>query len=184
MTTLRTLLVLALGVTLVSSPALAAESDHAPVLLSVLKAYDTVPNAAQLDKITGSRSVVSLDAVARDVDLNRYLRQRGISLLSLYVGDHAARLLADLAETVDAPELRWTAVYTYIRGWAASDVKGALSRAKKAIQDPEPLVREAAVRGLRWVSGPAPVQLVDALAKTEKDTRVLGAIKRFRATRK
>ncbi len=184
MTTLRTLLAAAALTAALSLPAVADEANHSSALLSALKATDLVPTAAQLDKITQSRTVAALDAVARDADLNGYLRQRGVSLMSFYVGDEAARNLTDLAATADTPALRWTAVYTYIRGWAASNLKGALSQAKRSIADAEPLVREAAVRGLRWVPGQAAVDLVEGLAKTEKDSRVLGAIKRFRAKRR
>lgn len=179
---LPALLVLAL----LAPAAAAAPADHAPALLQALRAIDIVPPAEALRAAAPDQPVEdALFAVATDQALGLYVRKRATSLLSLFAdGSLAAGHLQTLAHGAGPLEdLRWTATYTFVRAMAERAPADALALAAEATSWPEPLLREAAVRGLRWVAGPDAVALVDALDARETDARVRAAIQRFRATR-
>jgi hypothetical protein len=187
MTTRRALLPLLLALTLLAPSAAAAPSDHSPALLQALRAIDIVPPAEALRAAVPDQPVEdALFAVATDQAMGLYVRKRATSLLSLFAGGSlAAGHLQTLAHGggAQSQDLRWTATYTFVRAMAERAPADSLALAAEAASWPEPLLREAAVRGLRWVPGPDAVAIVDALDARETDPRVRGAIQRFRATR-
>ena len=168
---------------LLATSALARPADHPPALLQLLRGIDTVPTAAALAKAAPGDTAAALNRAALDGDLSLYERRRAASLLSAFPGPVAEAYLQSIAKTAVEPPLRWIAVYTYCRTFGASAPARVVSLAEATLKSTEPLDREAAVRGLRFVSGAAATALLDATWAREKDKTVRAALARVRAQR-
>ena len=185
---IRTTLTLLASATLLTTAiaaAQAAPADHPPALMALLAAIDVTPPPAALAHAAGESDVRdALYAVAADPTLKVYPRKRAASLLSLFADDGAADRLELLTRSMTLDlDVRWTSTYTLVRGWADRSPGRVLAIAAELLDAPEPLLREATVRGLRWVDGPEPEALVDALEVRETDGRVIAAIARVHARR-
>lgn len=174
--TLPTLALTSLAL-LLSLPAAAAECDHAPRLMQLLRGIDTVPTAADLVKVT-EHPESALFAVAMDADLGRYERRRAVSLLSHFDTKTSEAFLVVIASAARQEKVRAMAIYTYVRGWAERAPKRVVIYARTTLNSSEVGDREAAARALRWVPTPAAEALLDEKLKTETSPRVLRALKR------
>ena len=148
----------------------------------MLKATDTVPTADQIRSVSGEPES-DLLAVALDDSLGAYVRRRATTLISLFANDTGEAYLMVIAGFANHPRVRWAAVYTYCRGWAVSARDRVLSFAASTLDDASPLIREATVRGLRWVEGPEAGRLLDARLERETDDMVRAAIRHVKARR-
>ena len=182
------LMLVAVGATilLATTSVAAAPADHPAALVQVLRAIDVVPTAPALEAAAAPIAPEdALEAVALDGAMPLYERKRAASLLSVLPTPLAARHMATLARASIAVEVRATAVYTFVRSQAGPGPAEAeaLDLAEAALASDAPIVREAAVRGLRWVTAPAAEALVAAAEAAEQDPRVKAAIRRFWQTR-
>lgn len=167
-------------VALAALPAAAATADHSPELLSLLRAIDQTPPAEAVRQAAGKVQVEeALFQVSVDADLPLYPRQRAISLLSLFPGEASRAYLQNTAAQAQLQELRWAAIYTYVRSVGSYDAPAALAFCSAWLQSPRPLDREAVIRAIRHLKGPEADGLVAHQAATETDATVLAAIRRY-----
>jgi hypothetical protein len=178
----QTLCAIALGL-LIAVPASADRADHAPKLMQLMDAIDTVPTRAQLEAIT-TDPTAELFAIAADTELHLYNRRRATSLLSAWPLPVVESYLMHLAATSTEVRLRWIAAYTYIRTFAPTAQKRVTDYAETWLKSPVPSDRDAAVRGLRHVPGDRAGTLLEDAEKRETDRAVRAAIKRTRSVRK
>lgn len=117
----------------------------------VLGAIDTVPTRAQLDA-TFPDARERLEAAALDEARGTYARQRAITLLSLYP-DARTRAFLEALLADGKPEARKIAVYTLGRGFGiAADARLVETITNVIAREQDAVVREWAVRSLRWVA--------------------------------
>lgn len=172
---------MALPLVAIAGPAHAAEADHAPGLLTLVRLVDVVPSADQL-RAAAPQTEGALYAIAADADLDLYPRRRAASLLSAFPNREGAARLKMLVDD-PAPRLRWIATYTYVRAFGPHAAMEVLPFAAARLQHSDALQREAVVRGLAYVPGPAAEDLVRRHDAIEKDPTVRAAIRRFRRVR-
>lgn len=142
----RTLLITGLLVGLISPPAFADEP-----LDRLLSAIDTVPTRAALDAQWDDAASV-LMAAARDGERSVYERHRAVTLLSFYPDARTRAFLVELArERAIDSEVRKMSVYTLGRAFGATGGDALVTDLRPFVQDDDPVVREWAVRSLRWV---------------------------------
>jgi hypothetical protein len=167
--------------TLFCPSSMAAPSDHPEALLSLLRAIDTIPTAEAIRETTRAPEQ-ALRKVADDTTVGQYTRRRATSLLSLFPGKKASSHLRDLAHST-SERVRWVATYTFIRMHAKTAPRRARSFAQQSLGTSDEGRREAAVRGLRHVTGSATDRIVERHAKAETSKKVKAAIRRFRQAR-
>ncbi|MEZ4265122.1 MAG: hypothetical protein R3F39_02000 [Myxococcota bacterium] len=177
----RTALALALALLALASPsAHAAAADHSKRLLDHLGAIDQVPPAEALRDAAGDTPVEeALFRVAADRELPDYPRRRAAMLLGAFPGATARAYLETIAATAELQDLRWAAIYAFVRSVAPQDLHAALAFAAQRLASPQPLDREAVIRALRHVPGPAAEALVAKQQAADKDAAVQAAIRRF-----
>ena len=164
-------------------PAVGRTADHAPALLQLLRGIDTVPTASDLAKASGGEPATALYRAALDGKLGLFERRRATSLLSAFPGPQTEAYLLVVSRGATERTLRWIAIFTYCRTFGASAPDRVRALAGSMLQSAEPLDREAAVRGLRFVKGAAAGALLDAAWVKEKDNTVRAAIARVRTQR-
>jgi HEAT repeat protein len=167
--------VAALLLTLLSMPAQASPLPDG--LLAQLRAYDTVPTAADLESVSADAPAQLLHA-ARDAGLDGFARARAISLLSLFPTPRTMTMLSELAS--EGPEqLRAVAVYTVGRSFGAVDPDAALAVVEAHLASGSIVVRDHAARALRWVARPEKVRaLLASRSAVETDPLVRSLIDR------
>lgn len=171
----------ALALALLALTALSAHAalpDHSARLLDLLGAIDQVPPAQALRDAAGDTPVEeALFRVAADRDLPDYPRQRAAMLLGAFPGATARAYLETVARTAELQDLRWAAIYTFVRSVGAEDTHSALIFAAKTLRSGHALDREAVIRALRHVPGAAAEALVTKQQAT--DPAVQAAVRRF-----
>lgn len=178
----RNILGLALASLILVLPASAAERDHAPKLLELLRGIDSTPNAAELQAVSRD-PVAALFGVASDSDLAIYERRRAVSLLSRFPTERSAGLLQTIAVLQVEPKIRGLAIYTYVRGWGTREPKAVMAYCRGALASPVEADREAAARGLRWVDSDAVEPLIAKSLAGETAAPVRKALERARSAR-
>lgn len=163
-------------------PASASADRHPERLLNLLSGIDVVPTAAQLTEAAPSPEA-ALFQVAMDREAGLYLRKRAASLLSSFPNDQAEAWLTTIAWATENQKVRWMAIYTVIRTFGKMSPKRQLDFAAAHLSSVEPMDREAAVRGLRWVPGPGADTLLERAAKKETVKMVQAAIRRVQTVR-
>jgi hypothetical protein len=179
--TVAALTLVALSVT----SARAGAPDHSPRLLALLHAYDQLPTAEALRSAAGALPVEeALFQVAADAELPVYPRQRATTLMSAFINEVTRAHLLTLAATAELQDVRWSAIYTFVRAVAPSDRAAALTFAGTLLKSPHALDREAVIRSLRHVVGAEVDALVAAHQAKDPDATVQAAIRRFWQTRR
>ncbi len=163
-------------------PLHAAETDHSPALLSLVRLIDLVPTAQHLRDAQPTSTEAALFAIAADAELGLYARRRAASLLSAFPTREGAARLRALVDS-DQAQLAWMATYTYVRAFGPRAQAEVLPFAAQRLDDAAPLLREAIVRGLAYVPGRAAEELVDRQSARETHPVVRAAITRFRRVR-
>ncbi len=175
----RTALALAL-LALTALSAHGAPAAHSARLLALLGAIDQTPPAEALRDAAGDTPVEeALFRVAADRALPDYPRRRAAMLLGAFPGATARAHLETIAATAELQDLRWAAIYTFVRSVAPQDVHAALALAAQRLESTRPLDREAVIRALRHVPGPAAEALVTEQQASDPDAAVQAAIRRF-----
>jgi hypothetical protein len=150
--------------------------------MALLSGIDTIPSAKDFQSVSLDPTA-ALFLVAGDAELHIYLRRRAVSLMSLFKSPESAAALLFVATSGGPMRLRWIAVYTYCRGWADAAPTRVLTFAQVVLDEKEPLLREAAIRGLAYLSSSAADAILNQQQRIEKDRRVLAAIRRVKQRR-
>lgn len=135
----------------------------------VLHAIDTVPTREALETAYPDARQRLMKA-CEDTSLRIYARHRAITLLSLYPTPQTRTFLEGLAVTAPDPEIRKMAVYTLGRAFGSPGDAALVAFIERATQDEAPVVREWAVRSLRWIAHPAAESLLHELARVQHPT--------------
>lgn len=163
---------LILALLFASTPALAAPEDHSARLLFLLNLIDQVPNVAQLAEAGVDPSGQALYAVAADASLPRYPRARAAGLLGRYPSVEARGALARLLTESNDLEVRVQAV----AGLSYQEGAAALPRLQGLLQDREPELRAAAIRGLRRIDTPSARRVLEQHRRVEAEGWVKATI--------
>jgi len=175
-------IVFALVLLLVALPASAADRDHSQPLLQLLRGIDTVPGARALTS-AAKKPEAALFRVALDSSLSLYVRRRAVSFMSAFKSASSERYLGLLSTMAAHVRLRWIAIYTNLRTFGPSSPAEARVFAETLLHDKEPLIREAVVRGLRYVPGKTVDTMLKARSDRETNGVVKAALKRVRSIR-
>jgi HEAT repeat protein len=144
-----------------SARARAAEADHLPRLVSILRVIDQIPDRATLVGAGVGSDGAALLAIARDVSLDRYTRMRAAAGLAHFPAARAQDGLAALVRDAGADEevrIQAVAAHTYARG------ADALPMLRTLAADPSEELRGAAVRNLARVGTAEAIALLRARA--------------------
>jgi hypothetical protein len=166
-----------------AATAVAKRADHDPRLLTLLRGIDTVPTRAAIRNVVTAPDGYLIHA-ALDEDLSLYERRRALSLLALFPTQLSEVYLTSIGWWEPNARIRWVAIYAYCRGWAKTAPMRVLDYARWALQSPEPLDREAAARGLAFVTGNAADRLLRKTEGIETNRMFLSAIRRTRQMRR
>lgn len=137
----------------------------------MLRSIDTVPPSADALTARWADAEQRLIAAANNASLDRWPRQRAISLLSLFLTDVSRSALEALASS-DEVDVRRLAVYTLGRGFGQPGDAGLVTIIQDAVENGPPRVRDHAIRSLRWVDHSAALELLDVLRSTHAESSV------------
>lgn len=117
---------------------------------AMLSTIDVVPPDRESLLATFPEAWERLDAAARDDARDDWTRLRAISMLS-YFPEARTRMTLEAVARAKSPEIRRQAVYTLGRSFGETADATLVRFVASFARDPEPAVREHAIRSLRWV---------------------------------
>lgn len=133
----------------------------------VLRSIDTVPTRAQLDS-TFEDPAALLREAALDESHTTYERHRAISLLSFYPDEQTRSFLEGLATSENA-EVARMAIYTLARTYGPVADAQLVQRVASHTKSDDAVVREWAVRGLRWMAHPDAAKALKRVAASSDE---------------
>lgn len=160
-----------LAALILASPAHAGPTDApSPTLADLLGAYEEVPSAAQLQAL-GPDVSKQLMAVALDPEVPPSRRSRAVTALGHLPGDEERAFLVARLQGDDTLLQRKAA-------WALAAAYGddAVPQIVPLLSHDDPHTREAAVRALGAVKGPAAREALTARRPLEREAHVLHAL--------
>ena len=165
-------------------------------MLEALRGLDTRIGAVELRRLAGAEAEALLESIALDRAIDGRVRLRAVASLTVLATQDAVSRLQAVERSPGLHErLRWHARHGAVAAMGQRDPTLAVALAAAYQRTDAPLLREAAVRGLRALPAeaalPAAVQqrlaaLLDAADK-DPDARVqraAGAVRRARARMK
>lgn len=148
-----------------------APSDRDAAFERVLNGFETVPTRVGLERAFPDARARLLAAATDASRRDGWPRQRAITLLNLY-RDAGVRAALEGLSGDALPRVRRMAVYTLGRSFGQPGDAKLVETVKAAVADPEPDVRDLAVRALRWIQHPAARATLASLAKSHPDSGV------------
>lgn len=180
---LRTLLLICALLGGAASAAAASPSEGATQRFEqLLQAIDVTPSRADLDRAWPDARERLL-AAAQEATRDDWTRIRATSILALYPDAGVRAALLGLAADPRS-KVRSTAIHTAARTFGVPGDAALVAAVEASLADPDPDVREHALRGLRWIDHPAAERLLSRLAaRNDAAARLARKTLERRATR-